>query len=281
MLEELNHLMGQLHNQRDVSDHRLFALFTDLTEHSVAWSQLWLERVFRLTPEVQDADPVGTHSLNVSVISLRLAGELGLRGKDLLLVGVAALLHDVGMLGLPSDMLRQDGPLSDDQRRLMKTHPDRGSLILRDSGLSRVFARVALQEHERADGSGYPQGLRSDQIDLTAQVVGVCDTLESLTHARPWRRAVSFFEGISHLLRSGRDQFSRRLWVAAFRSLTPYPPGSLVRLSSGRMARVKDVRPETPMRPLVEVLDGDPAEVEHRLVDLQRHPMITIREALV
>lgn len=278
--EELMRFVDRLRNGRDTEEHRLFSILTDMASDLAIQPDRWLESVFHPNEGEYRSHFLYDHSINVAILSLSLGREMSVTGKDLLILGAGGLLHDVGMFDLPEDLLRVGREFTEEERKVVQTHPERGAQLLQDSRLKKAFSRLSLQEQEREDGSGYPHRLRGEEIEHLAKIVGFCDSVESVTHFRPHRAPRSFFDGFSLLLGQSRDQFPRHLWLAALRRITPYPPGSLVKLSSGKLARVHKPNPETPMKPVVELLEHEDGAGTEHLLDLRRYPMITIGEAL-
>ncbi|CAN5753232.1 response regulator [soil metagenome] len=119
----------------------------------------------------------------------RVGVNVGLRGEELEAVAYGALLHDVGKIGVPEHLLRKDGPLSDDEWRLMRRHPEIGERICSPLSASRAFAPIIRHHHEHFDGRGYPDRLRGDQIPLGARIVAIADAYEAMVHGRPYQPA--------------------------------------------------------------------------------------------
>ena len=132
------------------------------------------------------------HSLRVRDYALRIGRELGLLARELTLLGQAALLHDVGKIGIPDRVLLKRGPLNEQEWQLMRKHPSIGRRILSSVPFLSKAAEVVYAHHERYDGTGYPRGLRGDRIPLLARVFAVADVLDALTSARPYRSPVDW-----------------------------------------------------------------------------------------
>jgi HD-GYP domain-containing protein (c-di-GMP phosphodiesterase class II) len=139
------------------------------------------------------------HSRLVATLVKRMAAELGWAPERVRGMELAGLLHDIGLLALPTDLLSGDGPLSDHQLRLLHTHPDASAEILEP--LSRVGVPVSAvrAHHERLDGSGYPRGLRGRQVPVGAEMLAVADCYAALIHDRPHRPAHTQEEAIAIL----------------------------------------------------------------------------------
>jgi hypothetical protein len=131
----------------------------------------------------------GGHTERVAEISVALARRFGYEGMELDAIEIGALLHDIGKIGIPEQVLHKPGPLDDDEWRLMREHPVISDYILADLDLHPSVREIARSSHERIDGGGYPDALKGDQIPLTARIVLVADALDALTTDRPYRRA--------------------------------------------------------------------------------------------
>jgi len=136
--------------------------------------------------EMKDPYTAG-HQRNVAALACAIALEMGLSKPQVDSLRVAALIHDVGKIYIPSEILTRPGPLSEVEHRMIKTHPQLSYDILRTIEFPWPVAEIVWQHHEKLNGSGYPQGLREDQIKLEAKILSVADTVESLALHRPYR----------------------------------------------------------------------------------------------
>ncbi len=149
----------------------------------------------------------GDHSEAVVQLTTRVAEALALNPDEVQRVETAALLHDVGKVGIPDSILHKNGPLDDDEWVLMKEHPVIGERILRAiPGLGGV-ARIVRHEHERWDGNGYPDGISGDAIPIGSRIILACDAYHAMTSDRPYRKAMSHGEALRELRKSAGTQF--------------------------------------------------------------------------
>lgn len=155
----------------------------------------------------------------------RVGAEVGLRGEELEAVAYGALLHDVGKIGVPGYLLRKEGPLSEDEWELMRRHPEIGERICRPLTASRGFAPIIRHHHERFDGTGYPDRLRTDAIPLGARIVAIADAYEAIAHGRPYQPARPHNAATDELTRLRGRQFDP--------DLVPIFIGELERESAG------------------------------------------------
>ena len=149
----------------------------------------------------------GEHSERVAELSAQVARSLGLDEREVERVRAAARLHDIGKVGIPDDILRKGGELSDQEWQTMRGHPMIGERIVRSMpGLGPV-ARIIRHEHERWDGSGYPDGLSGEEIPIGARIVLACDAYHAMTSNRPYREAKSHSDAIRELAQGAGSQF--------------------------------------------------------------------------
>jgi response regulator RpfG family c-di-GMP phosphodiesterase len=165
----------------------------------------------------RDADTSG-HSLRVTLYTARLARCFGLPELDRRVIQQGAALHDIGKIGVPDDLLRKPGKLSDAEWVLMRKHPLIGYRILSGSKYLHGAAQLVLHHHEKYDGSGYPAGLRGDEISLGARIFAIADTLDCMTSNRPFQAATSFESARDEITRASGAQFDPNA-VKAFLSL--------------------------------------------------------------
>lgn len=199
------------------------------------------------------------HSLNVCVFALAFGRHLGLSRDVLNELGLGALLHDVGKLRIPLEILNKAGPLTEKEMDLMRHHPLFGAEVLRQSeGLSEQVIDIARSHHERADGSGYPHGLTLEKIGPLAQLVSVVDYYDAMTSDRVYRNGVASTQ-VTKLLYETRGHLFEASVVEEFiRCLGIFPVGSLVELHSGEVGIVVSLNRRWHLRPkLLLVLDAE------------------------
>lgn len=147
------------------------------------------------------------HSERVGQASAMIARELGMGDDRLEVVRIAGILHDVGKLGVPTRLLRKDGPLTPEERRTIELHPEYGHEMVRGIGFLGEARSAILHHHERVDGSGYPYGLSGEQIPVLARVVAVADSFDAMTSTRSYSRARPVATALAELERCAGAQF--------------------------------------------------------------------------
>jgi putative two-component system response regulator len=160
--------------------------------------------------EAKDVDLVH-HCRWLAHHAARVGIQVGLRGEELEAVAYGALLHDVGKIGVPEHLLRKEGPLSDDEWTLMRRHPEIGERICRPLRASVGFAPIIRHHHERFNGTGYPDGLKGEQIPLGARIVAIADAYEAMVHGRPYQPSQPHERVAAELRRLSGAQFDPEL----------------------------------------------------------------------
>lgn len=194
------------------------------------------------------------HSVAVCALMVSLAKQLGLDDGQIRQAGLAGLLHDIGKMMIPDEILNKPGKLTDAEFAAVKNHPSEGhKMLLEGNGVSEAALDVCLHHHEKVDGSGYPEGLTSSQISLYAKMGAVCDVYDAITSNRPYKNGWEPAESIRKMAEWREGHFDKRIFEGFVRSIGIYPTGSLVRLSSGRLAVVLAQSEKSLLMPKVKV----------------------------
>ena len=213
------------------------------------------------------------HSVAVCALMVSLSRQLGLDGEQTRDAGLAGLLHDVGKMSIPMEVLNKTGRLTDAEFSLIKTHAVEGHRMLRTGREQNpVVLDVCLHHHERMDGSGYPDGLNGDGISLFAKMGAVCDVYDAITSNRPYKAGWDPSEALQKMADWAKGHFDPRVFQAFVRTLGIYPVGSLVRLSSGRLGVVLEQTSKSLTMPMVNVFFdlATKARIEPVVVDLSQ-----------
>ncbi|MFC0350768.1 HD-GYP domain-containing protein [Undibacterium danionis] len=179
------------------------------------------------------------HSVAVCALMIALARQLGLSDEETREAGLAGLLHDIGKMAVPPEILNKPGRLTDEEFVSVKEHPSAGyEMLLEAKGVGKIALDVCLHHHEKVDGSGYPKGLHGDQISLYAKMGAVCDVYDAITSNRPYKAGWCPAESLKKMSEWSKGHFDERVFQAFIRSIGIYPVGTLVKLHSGRLGVV-------------------------------------------
>jgi len=178
-----------------------FQLYLDMRETHI-------NTVAALTSAIDASDPfTHGHSFRVSRYALRLAREMGMSSKDLETLEYASLLHDIGKIAIQNDVLLKVGPLTDEEWKSLRSHPDIGADIVEQLKFLREAVDVIRCHHERPDGTGYPRGLKGEEIPMLANIMNVVDAFDAMTSDRPYRKALPIERVIEELETYRGSQF--------------------------------------------------------------------------
>jgi len=169
--------------------------------------------------DLKDAETEG-HCKRVTAYTITIAKEMGPESVPLPQIARAAFLHDIGKMAIPDRILRKPGPLNDEERTIMRTHCEVGYNMLIRIPFLREAAEIVLSHQEYFDGSGYPRGLRGEEIPLGARIFAVADALDAMISDRPYRKALSVEHAREEIARCSGTQFDPQV-VKVFLSLPP------------------------------------------------------------
>lgn len=223
------------------------------------------------------------HAFNVAVMSGIMGLAKGFNRNQLEELGIGALLYDIGMTKMPMKLLEHTGPMSEEETELLRSHPKEGFDILRKyHDISIVSAHCALQHHERYNGSGYPRGLKRDEIHIYAQIVGLADTYDALVSPRPYRKRYTTSEAVEFLFAAGGTYFDLELIKLFCSHISVYPVATTLLLNSGQIVVVSKNNETAVHRPRVRVIreaDGNPPKTPYEL-ELKDELHLTIEKEL-
>jgi response regulator RpfG family c-di-GMP phosphodiesterase len=194
------------------------------------------------------------HSRRVSLYARRLAHQLGMTEPELTVIEHGALLHDIGKIGVRDRVLLKPGPLSPDEWTEMKRHPELGWALLQRVDYLRPASSIVLQHQEKWDGTGYPSGLRAEEIVVGARIFHIVDTLDAITSDRPYRRARPFADAKAEIARCAGTQFDPRI-VEAFHEV-PAEDWERIRLDVETVAVLSADLAEAPPASADEIADA-------------------------
>ena len=189
-----------------ISQLRRSSLRIKELEDSLLLQRTSLICAFNQLVDLKDLN-TGVHSTRLAEWGLRVGQELGLKDSELNGLEVAALLHDIGKVGIPDAILRKPAKLDDEEYALMKRHPEYGWVVLRMLPGFEEAALVILHHHESFDGKGYPAGLKSAETPIASRIVSVIDAFDAMVSSRPYRKGLPIEEAIRRLILASGTQF--------------------------------------------------------------------------
>ena len=224
-----------------------------------------------------------SHSVNVCFLAVRLGLGLNFSNNVLQELIIAALFHDIGMMKVRKDIWNKEGRLSADEYTEVQKHPVYGEEIFkRIKGMSEVVPTVIGQHQERIDGSGYPRHLKKDGMHYLARLLALVDSYVALTHTRLWRKRFLPDKAIQQILDNESGGYDPHFLKEILRSVSIFPVGSWVKLSSGEIGSVVSTNENIPMRPLVRVIfdrGGNRLSAE-RMMDLSKQLLVHVENCV-
>jgi putative nucleotidyltransferase with HDIG domain len=207
------------------------------------------------------------HSVNSAIMALAIGELMKLPPHRMIELGLAALLHDIGMLKLPDAVYLKEDNLTDKEFQLVRAHTTLGYKILKGFSVSEEIALAAEEHHERLDGSGYPKALSGDKISLYSRIVAVVCSYDAMTSKRLFKTQNDPHAAVMELLKDRNMHYDEKVIRSLIVCLSAYPLGSLVLLSDDSIGRVTKTNPESPRFPFVQVLiDKEGNRIEEPLL---------------
>lgn len=212
------------------------------------------------------------HSVAVCALMVALGKQINYQG-DLQALGQAGLLHDIGKMAIPDEVLNKPGKLSDDEFALMKSHPAEGWKMLKQADdIEAVTLDVCLHHHERIDGKGYPESFTENNISIEARMGAICDVYDAITSARCYKPAWDPADAIKAMAEWQPGQFDESLFKSFVKTVGIYPAGTLLKLKSGRLAIVTEQSAQTLLKPRAVIFysSNSHSPIPQKMVELDR-----------
>jgi HD-GYP domain-containing protein (c-di-GMP phosphodiesterase class II) len=224
-------------------------------------------------------------SVNTAILSALISQELKLPNHKIMHIITGALLHDVGMLRLPKDIVEKRGGLSEAELQRVRAHPlYTHKIVSKELLYPEEVGLIVLQHHERWDGEGYPRRIAGTATDLGARIVSVADAFEAMVSQKSYRNSMMGYQAMKNLLSDNSRRFDPDILKAFIQTMGIYPIGSIVLLNNGALARVTEVHGDAPLRPKIRVLIDEFGKIfkqdEGDLIDLLTEKSLFIAKAV-
>lgn len=201
-------------------------------------------------------DSIYVHSLNVSLICRQIGKWIKADDATLDMLTLAGLLHDIGKLKIPTELLNKPGKYTDEEFAQVRLHTQYGHELLKPLPLDAHIKLAALSHHERCDGTGYPNGLTTNDIDPYARVVAIADVYDAMTTARSYRAPLCAFQVIANFERDGLQKYDTKCVLAFLNRIAGTYQNHRILLSDGRSANIVMLNDKQLSRPIVQLDDG-------------------------
>lgn len=226
------------------------------------------------------SEEVYFHSLNVTVLCLMLAREMKLSNEQIMALGLGALFHDIGKSQIPDKIVRKTEPLTKPEQNFLQQHCTYGVEIAKKAKLPSAVIDMIFQHHELYDGSGYPQGLRGEQISQLASILCIVNTYDNLCNHQNIALSLTPHEALSSMFAQQRGKFATAPLGIFIRCLGVYPPGTVVKLSNDALAMVSMINVARPLKPIVVVYDPQVPKEQAIMLDLDKETDLNISKAV-
>ena len=212
------------------------------------------------------------HSMNVCILAIALGRQINLSVQELNNVGLCGMMHDMGKMLVPLEILNKPGKLEPDELKIMQSHAKLGwKLLLSSSGMYGGAIDVAHSHHERLDGTGYPRKLIAEQISPYTRIVAIVDMYDAITSDRIYQKGRTHLEAINIMTKMCGTHLDSGLTYKFIECLGIYPPGSIVEMSNGEIAIVIEANQKKRLKPkIILLLDEDKKPRAERMVDLSK-----------
>ncbi len=207
------------------------------------------------------------HSMRSTVIAITIGLRLHMPFSQLADLGIACILHEIGMLKLPPQLYMTDKKLQPQEKAKLASHPILGYEMVKNADFPMSIQRAVLEHHEHENGSGYPRHIMSDDICTYAKIISVACSFEAISAPRHFREARSTYEAMLEMLQNQKRQYDEKVIKALLYSVSIYPIGVYVYLASGKVAQVCDTDPDNPKFPIVQILGERAADGDFRTVE--------------
>ena len=274
-IRQYRKLLMQIESQPEVAAQNSRALIAEFVSDMLREG----ESAIRLLSEAA-GDKSSMHPVNVTVVSLLLGRAVGLQESELIDLGQAAFLHDIGKIQLPERVRWPEDNFSTAEFKLYQEHVGLGVQLGQAMHLPKAVLAIIAQHHELADGSGFPARLKGDAISMGARILSLVNRYDNLCNPSRPAAAMTPHESLSLIFAQFKARFDPLVLGAFIRMMGVYPPGSVVQLSDDRYGMVVSVNANRPLKPRVIVHEPGTTKREALILDLEHASGIRIRRSI-
>lgn len=237
---------GEIHkNELDIVTNKIIVITSKYKNDIVGHMAL----------ETDNYDFIITHAINSTIIAVIGGIKLELPEDKLTDLCMAGLLHDIGMMKIPKEILNKKEKLTDEEYNTIKSHP---ISIFKQMNKSGIFGQdildAVLQHHEQFGGNGYPRKLKGEKINIYAKILAIADTFEAQIARRTYRKTKTGYMAMKSVLAEAKNRFDPKVLRAFLTTLSIYPPGTLVQMNDNSIGAVVSINPDAPLRPKVKII---------------------------
>jgi len=281
-ISDLKLIMDDLQEGKTVEGRRVTSIVEKILERLEIKKDMLLSLIYDSALYEKKENYLYQHSVNTAIMTTNLGLVQDFSQTKLIDLGASSLLHDIGILRIPEEIILKPSKLTKEEFDQIKKHPALGLELLNQiNDAPDSAADVIYQHHEKIDGTGYPEGKKGEEIAEFAKIVSIIEVYEAATHPRPYHRIIPY-EGVKMVVQEARTSFEPKLVKTFLNHITPYPPGSYVLLNNNEIGRVFSINENLPLRPVVEIIidaGGNRLEKAKR-IDLAKSPVLYISKAL-
>ncbi len=251
-LTKLTEVFTDIRKQNKISHDKIDRIVNDLYLHVKEHKNKMIQLVLQ---SEKHADDLTTNSINCTIISIVIGLILKTISHRILILATGALLHDVGMLRIPEEIVNKKADLTAKELNMIKTHPIYSyTIISKELKFADEIAQIGLYHQERWDGKGYPKQLNKENIPLFARIVAVADSYVAMVKERPYRGHMIGYDAIKTIISDNFKRFDPNVVKAFLKGMGIYPIGSIVLLNNGALGRVNEINSDAPLRPKIDIL---------------------------
>lgn len=279
LIEVIHTIKDQIHQNQKINVNGLLPLLPKFVTKILEDNSLL---TMALNPE-RLTDWFTSHSINTTILAVKISNGMNYTKKQMYALALSTLLHDIGMLKIDPAILNNTGELTAHQKNILKNHPNYGvNLVSHLSSSYPFLIKTIYEEHENFDGSGYPKGIKGEQISPFARIISLVDKFESLVHKRDYRPAFQPPLAIQKIISENTEGFDPKVLKAFINEISMYPVGSYVMLNTGQAAQVLSINKNRPVRPLVKILTNNEGKklTKPEQLNLDKEPLIHITKTI-